>query len=438
MPTLIRIAAVVALQLLIAVAPARAASPDVGTVDDLKIQDSERGKTLDARVTYPQSGAGPFPLIVFSHGAGASKEDYLALTRYWASQGYVVMQVNHEDSGVTGMEQRSKAWSTRPGDLSALIDHVGDVEAKVPALKGKIDTKHVGAAGHSFGGQTAQMIGGFRLRGEGGGRDDRVSAIIGIAPPGAGPGDSARSWSEIKIPMLTIFGTSDIGRTSETPLWRADGYANASSQDDYLILVDNADHLLGGISDTRAGKPVPKNADQLKLVLDATTKFWDAYLKGDSTACNGFASGAVVASAAAPARFESKSGVRLRSASAPERVAFAAPSESMLQRYDVNGDGVMSRDEAPSRLPDRAFDSFDADGDGVLNEDEMKVFFERLAQRGGGASGRGGGGRRGGGGGGGGGGGAAMEAPSTAPAPELPPYTETRSKGTAVCHRSST
>ena len=58
----------------------------------------------------------------------------------------------------------------------------------------------------------------------------------------------------------------------------------------------------------------------------------------------------------------------------------------------------------------------------------MKVFFERLTQRGGG---RGGGGRRG-------GGGAAAEAPSTAPAPELPPYTETKSKGTAVCHRSLT
>jgi dienelactone hydrolase len=428
MPAPIRIAAAVVLQCLVALTFARAAT--AGTVDDLKIQDSKRGKTLDARVTYPDSGTGPYPLIVFSHGAGASKDDYLALTRYWASHGYVVMQVNHEDSGVTGMEQRSKAWSTRPGDLSALIDHVGDVEAKVPALKGKIDTHHVGAAGHSFGGQTAQMVGGFRLRGEGGGRDDRVSAIIGIAPPGAGPGDSARSWSDIKVPMLTIFGTSDIGSKSETPLWRADGYTNASSQDDYLILVDKADHLLGGISDTRAGKPVPKNADQLQLVLDATTKFWDAYLKGDSAACNGFASGAVVASAAAPARFESKSGVRLRSTSASERVAFAAPSESILQRYDVNGDGVMSRDEAPSRLPDRAFDSFDTDGDGVLNEDEMKVFFDRLTQRGGGGRARGGGR--------GAGGGAAMEAPSSAPSPELPPYTETKSKGSAVCHRSST
>jgi predicted dienelactone hydrolase len=432
MPSLIRIVAVAAVQFFVALTPARAATSGVGTIDDLKIQDSKRGKTLDARVNYPESGSGPYPLIVFSHGAGASKNDYQPLMRYWAAHGYVVMQVNHEDSGVEGMEQRSKAWSTRPGDLSALVDHVGDVEARVPALKGKIDTKHVGVAGHSFGGQTAQMMGGYKLRGQGGGRDDRVSAVVGIAPPGAGPGDSASSWSDIEVPMLTIFGTADIGSKSETPLWRADGYKNASSQDDYLILIDNADHLLGGISETRAGKPVPKNVDQFKLVADATTQFWDAYLRGDSAACNTFASGAVVASAAAPARFESKSGVRLRSASAPERVAFAAPSESMLQRYDVNGDGVMQRDEAPSRLPDRAFDGFDADGDGVLNEEEVQVFFDRLMQRGGGGRARGGGGRRA------GGGGAAMEAPSTAPAPELPPYTETKSKGSAVCHRAST
>jgi hypothetical protein len=188
-------------------------------------------------------------------------------------------------------------------------------------------------------------------------------------------------------------------------------------------MLDNGDHLLGGISDTRAGKPVPKNADQFRLVTAATTEFWDAYLKGDSAACNDFASGEVVASAAAPARFESKGGVRLRSASAPERVEFAAPSESMLQRYDVNSDGVMSREEAPSQLPDRAFDSFDADGDGVLNEDEVQVFMERLKQRRGGGAG---GGRRG---------GAVAEA--SGPAPELPPYTETESKGSAVCRRAS-
>ena len=73
-----------------------------------------------------------------------------------------------------------------------------------------------------------------------------------------------------------------------------------------------------------------------------------------------------------------------------------------------------------------------ADGDGVLNEDEVQTFVDRLMQRRGA-----GGGRRGGGGGARGGGAAAAEASASGPAPEQPPYTETKSKGGAVCKLAS-
>src|SRR5262245_64450172 len=46
------------------------AARTVESVADLKIKDSERGKTLDVRVTYPQ-GDGPYPVILFSHGAAS-------------------------------------------------------------------------------------------------------------------------------------------------------------------------------------------------------------------------------------------------------------------------------------------------------------------------------------------------------------------------------
>lgn len=206
-------------------------------------------------------------------------------------------------------------------------------------------------------------------------------------------------------------------------MWRADAYLNATAQDDYLIVVDRAEHLLGGISEKRTdGQPIPQSPDDLHLVLAATTAFWNAYLKDDGAACNTFASGQIVAQSPTAARFLSKSGVRVRSASAPDQVEFASVTESFVQKYDLDDDGRLSREEAPDRLPDNAFAKLDRDGDGYLSEDEAKALAERSAQRGGG------GGRKRGGGGTG-----ASTTPAAAASETLPPVTETKSSGTATC-----
>jgi dienelactone hydrolase len=423
MPRFIRCATALLMQLLLAFTPARAtASGSVASMGDLQIKDSKLGKTLQVRVTYP-GGSGPLPLIVFSHGAGASKDDYQPLVRHWAAKGYIVLQVNHEDSGAADRQERYQAWSSRPGDISALLDHLDDIESQVPELRGRIDRKHIGAAGHSFGGQTAQMIGGFRFADADSYRDERVSAVVLLAPPGGGPSDTPGSWRDMHLPMLTVIGGADTGRSGESPMWRSDAYRNAPSRDDYLIVIDQAEHLLGGISETRSGQPVPQAPDQVALVYAATTLFWDSYLKDNGAACNALGSGEVVAQSPASARFESKSGVRLRSASAPEQVQFATPAEAFMRGHDVNGDGVLSRDETPARLPDRAFDQLDSDGDGVLSASEVQVLTERLnARSNGGRAGRRGQRREAG--------------TSAAPAaPEMAPFTETKSSGKAVCHR---
>jgi len=47
-----------------------------------------------------------------------------------------------------------------------------------------------------------------------------------------------------------------------------------------------------------------------------------------------------------------------------------------FKRMDQDGDGKISRDEAPGRMADR-FDDLDADGDGFITQDEMKEAMER-------------------------------------------------------------
>ena len=59
---------------------------------------------------------------------------------------------------------------------------------------------------------------------------------------------------------------------------------------------------------------------------------------------------------------------------------------SFFDRMDQDGDGKISKDEAPGRMAD-FFGEMDTDGDGFLTKDEMKEAMER---RRGGGGGRGG------------------------------------------------
>ena len=67
------------------------------TAADIVLRDAQRNKDLHVKVTYPKAD-GKFPVIVFSHGFGGSKDTYASLTEYWAARGYVVIQPTHDDS----------------------------------------------------------------------------------------------------------------------------------------------------------------------------------------------------------------------------------------------------------------------------------------------------------------------------------------------------
>ena len=61
----------------------------VRTIKLLVLDDAARKKQLQLRVNYPD-GTGLFPIIVWSHGAWGSKDNYLPLTEHWASHGYEI------------------------------------------------------------------------------------------------------------------------------------------------------------------------------------------------------------------------------------------------------------------------------------------------------------------------------------------------------------
>lgn len=64
----------------------------------------------------------------------------------------------------------------------------------------------------------------------------------------------------------------------------------------------------------------------------------------------------------------------------PDALRPAPPADQMLKRLkaaDTNGDGKLSKEEAPDRLKDN-FDLVDADGDGLIDETEIKALLERF------------------------------------------------------------
>src|SRR5581483_9906365 len=57
--------------------------------------DQKRDRKVPVKIYYPQTGSGPFPVIIFSHGLGGSRDGYEYLGRYWASHGYVSVHLQH-------------------------------------------------------------------------------------------------------------------------------------------------------------------------------------------------------------------------------------------------------------------------------------------------------------------------------------------------------
>ena len=263
----------------------------VQTIKDLVLKNSQRKKDLQLRITHPD-GKGPFPILVWSHGAFGTKDNYLPLTEFWASHGYVTIQANHSDSRALGVKvgdpKAFQGWQSRPVDISFILDSLDELEKKEPALKGKFDPKRIGVGGHSFGANTAQLIGGARAflpAGEKSFEDKRVTAVTILS--GQGPGEmlTEKSWETFARPMLVMTGSKDgPTRTGQPAEWRKKPYELSPKGDKHLVWVEGLDHGFGGITGVNVNLKNQPNEDHVRYTKIATLAFWDAYLKDSKEA----------------------------------------------------------------------------------------------------------------------------------------------------------
>jgi predicted dienelactone hydrolase len=278
-------------------------------VADRDLPDPHRERSLPVRVYFPAKAAGPWPIVIFSHGLGGSRLGYSYLGRAWAQNGYVSIHPTHRESAglrspmaaldVEGAPAGSGArlqalaamkkaiddprnWEERPRDLALVIDSLGWLQEHVPALRGHLDPEAIGASGHSFGAYTTLLLAGARPRVHGHPRDfsdPRIRAFLALSPPGNGSrGLGEHSWSYVHRPVLCITGTRDAGLSGEPPSWREESFRSMPAGGKALAVLDGAEHF------TFSGGRPRRSADprHLAAVEQLSLAFWSRHLRGDA------------------------------------------------------------------------------------------------------------------------------------------------------------
>jgi predicted dienelactone hydrolase len=263
----------------------------------LEWMDSARKRPVPVKIYAPDAGKDAFPVIIFSHGLGGTREGYEYLGRHWAAHGYVSVHLQHEGSDDAAWRGRGRPMQAmreaaadpqnainRPLDVRFAIDQVLELNSKPGPFQGCLDTNRIGMAGHSFGAFTTLAVAG-QVFGPGDRSlgDSRVKAAIAMSAP-VPRANRDRSYGRVRIPILHLTGTEDdspIGDTKAAE--RRIPFDHITGADQYLLILKGGDHM---VFSGRSGLRGDRSKDGLfhSLILQSSTAFWDAYLKGDTSA----------------------------------------------------------------------------------------------------------------------------------------------------------
>jgi predicted dienelactone hydrolase len=234
-------------------------------------------RTLPVVVLYPATGtpgantvadakparkAGPFPLVVFSHGFTANGPAYQEwLLKGIAEQGYVVAAPTFPLSrGQAPGGPRLLDYVNQPGDVSFVIDRMLAVNRGHGFLGGLMAPKRIGAAGHSLGAITTLGVTYNRCC-----LDRRIKAAVPISGVRLPFGSS--SWVWPPVPLLLIHGDQD--RT--VPVRGSQVAYDEAKAPKFLVTLLGAPH-------------VPIQPPYLDIIVKTTTDFFDRYLVGEKAA----------------------------------------------------------------------------------------------------------------------------------------------------------
>ncbi|MDP3510221.1 MAG: hypothetical protein Q8T09_19780 [Candidatus Melainabacteria bacterium] len=279
--------------------------------------DTTRKRAIPIKIYQPKT-TGPWPVVIFSHGLGGSREAAGYFGEAMAANGYLSLHLQHPGSDSSlwqdalkdgrinmqpgnsqGMKQglmREMKQGMTGDNLRARVDDVKFVLNQLERLNsgagpwhGKLDMTKVGCAGHSFGAGTTMAIAGQNF-GTGARRineaDARVKAAIYMsAPVNLAGRDPKNLYGSIKIPGMHMTGTEDNSPiNNNTAADRLIPYKFVNAPDQYQVNFNGGDHaIFGGTQARGIGKrDQAKDAQYHELINKLSVAFFDAYLKGDA------------------------------------------------------------------------------------------------------------------------------------------------------------
>jgi predicted dienelactone hydrolase len=288
-----------------AATPYDADGPYAVTTTDVVWTDAARQRALPLRIRLPDA-PGARPVVIFSHGLGGSVDGGRAWGERWASQGFIVIHLQHpgsDESVWRGAERPLQSlraavsldqYLARVADVKFVLDELERRRQQGDALALRADLARVGMSGHSFGAQTTQALAGQRFDVPAAMRplaagliDPRLRAFIAFSPSARSP-QAASQFATIARPFMSVTGTADgqvgAGLGVDPPLRRVP-FEGMPGPDQYLVVLAGADHMVfNGAPLRRGSRDEARDAEQTAIVAAVTTAFWRAYLADDMAA----------------------------------------------------------------------------------------------------------------------------------------------------------
>jgi predicted dienelactone hydrolase len=282
--------------------------------------DPARDRDVPVKVYYPANATSPCPLIIFSHGLGGNRSAYAYLGRHWAGSGYISVHLQHLGSddalwrgaGFKAFAQLKQSVTdprnaiNRAEDVTYAINRMIALNHQPGPLKGLVDEKEIGMAGHSFGAWTTLAVVGEKNPAGVSFTDPRIKAAIAMSAPVPGGPEAAKGeFGAITVPVFHMTGTRDNSPIGETKAAdRRIPYDQSTTPGSCLLILDGADHMtfsghvFGGYAD--------EDARYQKLILAGSIAFWDATLRGNQAARTWLYDGGFKAMLGSQGTFESR------------------------------------------------------------------------------------------------------------------------------------
>jgi dienelactone hydrolase len=287
-------------------------------------------REVNVEFWYPADGGGPYPLIVFSHGAFGIKISNSSTFVDLASNGYVVCSIDHPyhslftvdadghrtmvdrsflqevidlnadkyDEG-TGFKLQQEWMNLRIADINFVLDTIlGQVKnSGSDAVYRLIDPEEIGLMGHSLGGESSAQV--ARERND-------IGAVVNLDANLEGEyldyvdGKYVMNQEVYPVPLLTILTSTTVRMIDAIPDANtvvAVKHVTATAPRAYEVHLPGTDHM--SVTDLPLISPffvsiinasVPKGGGQevnplvtIEKMNDIVLDFFNAYLKGEGT-----------------------------------------------------------------------------------------------------------------------------------------------------------